>query len=98
MQATVKWSGQMQFAGTGNGGHSVVMDGDNKAGNSPMELVLIALCGCTAFDVVSILQKKREPFTAIEVSAEGDKAPIHRAYSLKLNCNTGLPETSRAKQ
>jgi putative redox protein len=74
MQATVKWSDQMQFAGTGNGGHSVVMDGDNKAGNSPMELVLIALCGCTAFDVVSILQKKREPFTAVEVSAEAEKA------------------------
>ena len=75
MQATVKWSGQMQFAGTGNGGHSVVMDGDNKAGNSPMELVLIALCGCTAFDVVSILQKKREPFTAVEVRAHAEKAP-----------------------
>jgi len=65
----------MQFTGTGNGGHSVLMDGDNKAGNSPMELVLIALCGCTAFDVVSILQKKREPFTAVEVSAQAEKAP-----------------------
>jgi putative redox protein len=75
MRATAKWSGQMQFAGTGNGGHSVLMDGDNKAGNSPMELVLIALCGCTAFDVVSILQKKREPFTGVEVSAEAEKAP-----------------------
>jgi putative redox protein len=75
MQATVKWSDKMQFTGTGNGGHSVLLDGDNKAGNSPMELVLIALCGCTAFDVVSILQKKREPFTAVEVSAQAEKAP-----------------------
>ena len=75
MQATVKWSGQMQFAGTGNSGHSVLMDGDTKAGNSPMELVLIALCGCTAYDVVSILQKKRESFTAVEVIAEAEKAP-----------------------
>jgi len=75
MQATAKWSDKMQFTGTGNGGHSVLMDGDNKAGNSPMELVLIALCGCTAFDVVSILQKKREPFTAVEVSAQAEKAP-----------------------
>jgi putative redox protein len=75
MQATVKWSDKMQFAGTGNGGHPVLLDGDNKAGNSPMELVLIALCGCTAFDVVSILQKKREPFTAVEVSAHAEKAP-----------------------
>lgn len=75
MQATVKWSSQLQFTGTGNGGHSVLMDGENKAGNSPMELVLIALCGCTAYDVVSILQKKREPFTAVEVSAHAEKAP-----------------------
>src|SRR3954463_3382727 len=74
MQATVKWSGQMQFAGTGNGGHSVLMDGENKAGNSPMELVLIGLCGCTAYDVVSILQKKREPFTGLEVSAKAERA------------------------
>jgi putative redox protein len=75
MQATVKWSDKMQFTGIGNGGHSILLDGDNKAGNSPMELVLIALCGCTAFDVVSILQKKREPFTAVEVSAQAEKAP-----------------------
>ena len=74
MQATAKWSTQLQFAGTGNGGHPLLMDGESKAGNSPMELVLLALCGCTAYDVVSILQKKREPFTALEVSAEAEKA------------------------
>ena len=74
MRATAKWSGQMQFTATGDGGHSVLMDGDNKAGNSPMELVLIALCGCTGYDVISILQKKRQPFTAVEVSAEAEKA------------------------
>jgi len=75
VQATVKWSGHMQFAGTGNAGHSVLMDGESKVANSPMELVLLALCGCTAYDVVSILQKKREPPTAIEVSAHAEKAP-----------------------
>ena len=75
VQATAKWSGQMQFGGTGNAGHSVLMDGESKAANSPMELVLLALCGCTAYDVVSILQKKREPFTAVEVSAHAEKAP-----------------------
>jgi len=50
------------------------MDGDGKTGNSPSQLVLIALCGCTAYDVVSILQKKREPLTGLEVSAEAEKA------------------------
>jgi putative redox protein len=65
----------MQFAGTGNKGHSVLMDGDGQAGASPMELVLVALCGCTAVDVVNILEKKREPVTGVEVSAEAEKAP-----------------------
>lgn len=75
VKATAKWAGQMQFAGTGNSGHAVLLDGDSKAGNSPMELVLLALCGCTAYDVVSILQKKRESFTLVEVSAQAEKAP-----------------------
>jgi putative redox protein len=39
-----------------------------------MELVLIALCGCTASDVVGILRKKREPFTSLEVTAKGERA------------------------
>ncbi|MCU1271083.1 MAG: OsmC-like protein [Acidobacteriaceae bacterium] len=75
LKATAKWTGQMQFEGTGNAGHTVLMDGESKAGDSPMDLVLIALCGCTASDVVSILQKKRELPTAVEVSAHAEKAP-----------------------
>ena len=47
----------------------------------PMELVLIALCGCTASDVVGILRKKREPFTALEVRAE---ARTRRRLSRRL--------------
>ena len=39
-----------------------------------MELVLIGLCGCTGYDVASILQKKREPFTSLEVRAEAERA------------------------
>jgi putative redox protein len=72
--AIVKWTEQMRFEGTGNSGHLLTLDGQSKLANSPMELVLIALCGCTASDVVSILQKKREQFTAVEVSAEAEKA------------------------
>ena len=72
--ADVKWTGEMQFQGTASSGFSIPVDGDSKTANSPTELVLIALCGCTAYDVVSILQKKREPFTAVEVSAEAEKA------------------------
>jgi putative redox protein len=75
IQARVAWTQQSQFEGTAKSGVKVIMDGASKAGNSPMELVLIALCGCTASDLVSILQKKREPFTSVEVSAQAEKAP-----------------------
>jgi len=74
IRANAKWMGRVEFAGTGPNGHPVLMDGGGQAANSPMELVLAALCGCTAYDVVTILEKKREPFTAVEVSAEAEKA------------------------
>ena len=73
-QANAKWTQLMQFDSTGNAGFTVPVDGDGKAANTPSDLVLMALCGCTAYDVVSILQKKREPFTAVEVSARAEKA------------------------
>lgn len=72
--ATAKWTEQMRFDGVGNAGFPLLIDGDSKAANSPMDLVLIALCGCTAYDVVNILQKKREPLVALEVAAEAEKA------------------------
>ena len=86
IHASASWKQQFQFEGKGNGGIPVAMDGDGKTGNSPSELVLIALCGCTAYDVVSILQKKREPLTGLKVSAEAEKAPdAPRVYtSIKL--------------
>jgi len=72
--ARVTWKEKQQFTGIAGSGHAIVLDGDSQAGSSPMELVLIALCGCTGYDVASILRKKREPFTTLEVSAEGDRA------------------------
>lgn len=72
IQASTKWIAETKFEG--NASHTITVDGSSKAGNSPMELVLIGLCGCTAADVVTILQKKREPFTAVEVHAEAEKA------------------------
>jgi putative redox protein len=74
--ASAKWTEELRFEGIGMSGHSVMIDGDRKVANSPTDLVLIGLCGCTAHDVVSILRKKREPFTSVEVSAEAEKAPV----------------------
>jgi putative redox protein len=76
MSANAVWTDNTRFVGIAGSRHSVVMDAGSaeKSASSPMELILIGLCGCTAADVVSILQKKREPFTALEVRAEADQA------------------------
>ena len=71
MEASVNWTDHERYVGSATSRHSIVMDtAKEKTANSPVELVLIALCGCTASDVVGILRKKREPFTALEVQAQ----------------------------
>jgi len=73
-EASATWIEKQRFNGIASSGHSIVVDGDKATANTPMELVLIGLCGCTGYDVVSILQKKREPFTSVEVRAEAERA------------------------
>src|SRR5580692_12970085 len=73
-EAKATWIEGQQFTGIATSGHAIILDGDKKTASSPMELVLIALCGCTGYDVVSILGKKREPFTSVEVRAEAERA------------------------
>jgi putative redox protein len=75
ISAKAIWTDNERFLGEATSRHAFVIDaGAEKTANSPMELVLIALCGCTASDVVGILRKKREPFTHLEVRAEGERA------------------------
>jgi putative redox protein len=73
-EAKVVWIDEQEFEGVSSSGHGIIVDGDKKVGNSPKELVLIGLCGCTAYDVASILRKKREPFTSIKVTAQAEQA------------------------
>ncbi|MBS0968111.1 OsmC family protein [Chimaeribacter arupi] len=79
MQARVKWVEGLTFMGESASGHQVLMDGN--AGDkapSPMEMVLMSVGGCSAIDVVSILQKGRNDVRDCEVrltSARRDEAP-----------------------
>jgi len=76
IQASALWTDNERFLGSASSGHALVMDaGKEKTASSPMELVLIALCGCTASDVVGVLKKKREPFTNLEVHVQAERAP-----------------------
>jgi putative redox protein len=74
IEAKTIWIDNHRFLGEASSGHGIVVDGDSKSGSSPMELVLVGLCGCTGYDVASILRKKREPFTSLEVRAEAERA------------------------
>jgi putative redox protein len=64
MQATVKWIDGRMFVGESGSGHAIVMDGPpdhggRNIGVRPMEMILLGVGGCSAFDVVDILQKGR---------------------------------------
>jgi putative redox protein len=80
------WTDNERYLGEAGSHHAIVMDTatENTAG-TPMELVLIALCGCTASDVVGILRKKREPFTRLEVTASGERASGYPAVYTEIN-------------
>ena len=92
IEATALWTDNERFIGQATSGHALVMDAaKDKTANSPMELVLIALCGCTASDVNGILRKKREPFTLLEVRAQAERAPGYPAVytEIKLTYRVG---------
>jgi putative redox protein len=88
----VKWVESRQFVGIDSTDHSVVMSSPKDGiGMKPSELLLVSLGGCTAYDVVNILEKKRQKLTGLEVavSAEQDEDPpwtfrkIHLHYTLR---------------
>ena len=73
----VTWVKDRQFVGTDSSNHSVVMssqDEDNATGMKPSDLLLVALGGCTAYDVVDILHKKRQRVFGVQVVVEAEQA------------------------
>jgi putative redox protein len=82
MEAKVTWQGRMTFTGSADSGFPVqlgtdpAVGGDND-GTRPMELIAIGLAGCTAMDVISILQKKRQDVTGFEVRVHASRAEEH---------------------
>lgn len=74
MQARVKWVEGLTFLGESSSGHQILMDGNSgDKAPSPMEMVLMAAGGCSAIDVVSILQKGRQNVTNCEVKLTSER-------------------------
>ncbi len=81
MKATVKWAGEASFVGESETGHSVTMDGPVENGGKnrgprPMEMVLIGMGGCTAFDVVHILRKGRHDIGDCAANIDAERASV----------------------
>jgi putative redox protein len=74
-EAQITWVEDRRFVGQASSGHALVVDASReKLGPSPMELVLIGMAGCTAYDVVGILEKKRQAVAGLEVKARAERA------------------------
>jgi putative redox protein len=81
-EITLKQVQGITFVAKGNTNHWVVMDGSsdfggNAAGSTPKELILMALAGCTATDVVPIMKKKRAPLQKLEINVKGNEREEH---------------------
>lgn len=82
MKATVQWKGNMNFVGLPNSGFPIQMDSDSYFGGTndgvgPMEVIALGLAGCTAMDVLSILQKERQNVTRFEGRLDAPRSADH---------------------
>jgi putative redox protein len=88
--AIVKQVSGVTLVAKGDSNHWVVIDGapslgGSEAGSSPKELLLFALGGCTAFDVIDILRKKRAPVENVEIKLTGDAREEHPQVFTKIH-------------
>lgn len=88
-KATVRYAGDELFIGTSPSGNSVAIDvkGDRKSAASPLELLLISVAACTAADVASILEKKRQDVREYVVEVTGTRVDDHPRKFVKFHVN-----------
>ncbi len=74
MSAVVSWTGDLRFEAVSDSGHGLTIDGRKETGASPMELLLLGAAGCSAIDVVTILQKMRQQVVDVRCAVDGTRA------------------------
>lgn len=92
MKARVKWVEAMTFVGESGSGHSVIMDGPPESGGRdlgirPMEMLLLGMGGCTAFDVVMILRKARQQILDCVVEIDAERADTDPKVFTQINAH-----------
>ena len=103
-KAVLRYAGDEFFVATPPSGHSLTIDfnGARSSGPSPLELLLLAVGGCTGADVVEILKKKRERLTEYVIEVRGDRREEHPRSFRKIEIKHvlrghGLSEKSVAQ-
>ncbi|MBI5944167.1 MAG: OsmC family protein [Chloroflexi bacterium] len=82
MDITINWKGGLSFEGAGDSGFTQKMDaeetvGGRNGGARPMEFIALGLAGCTGMDVISILQKKKQPVADFQIKVHAERAGEH---------------------
>ncbi len=90
MQVNLSWQGKLALQAKTELGHKILLDtkpdaGGEGKGSSPMELVLVALGGCTAMDIIVIMRKKRVELQGLSIQVDGERASEHPKYFTKIN-------------
>jgi putative redox protein len=107
MEATIKWVDGAMFLGESGTGHSLVMDGAEEQGGRnlgprPMEMLLIGLGGCSAYDVMAMLRKSRQDVVDCRAELEAERADAVPAVFTKIHVHfvvtgKGLKESQVAR-
>ncbi|HMV71144.1 MAG TPA: OsmC family protein [Pseudomonadales bacterium] len=90
MKGTVTWMGERAFVAESGSGHAVVLDGPPDGGGRniglrPMEMVLLGVGGCSAYDVVSILEKSRQKVSECRVELGAERADAIPAVFTRIH-------------
>ncbi|MBY4676390.1 OsmC family protein [Marinobacterium arenosum] len=85
MNVSVKWDGDLRFQGTTGSGFNITIDGEQKQGARPLEMMLLGLGGCTSYDVISILKKARQDVVDCVAEIDAERADTVPSVFTKIH-------------
>lgn len=85
MNVKVQWDGDVRFNGTTGSGFDIKIDGEQKQGARPLEMMLLGVAGCSSYDVVNILKKTRQDVVNVYAEVDAERADAVPAVFTKIH-------------